>query len=154
MPLDPQERAQRINEWRDHHNRTLAPIGFETPMPKVGQTVGGYRRYAAQTIADSALPQIHSYAKMDWEGMPFDVFKNLEPQLYQHAVTEYRNPANVPKGEFRAIVKKDSYGEVTNFIGQESFIKYCGLARPGRRVARFRTPTDSTGQSIVMNVVP
>jgi hypothetical protein len=144
MALDPQERMQRINQWREHHNQTLAPIGFEVPLPKAGQSVGGYRRYAAQIIADSTLPQTDSYAKMDWEGMPFDVFKNFEPQLYQHAVVEYQNPQNVPKGEMRAIKRRLPNGQdTTEFIGQDSFCKFMG--RPGRRVASFRTDQGPIG---------
>jgi hypothetical protein len=102
----------------------------------------------AQTIADSLLPQSDSFAKMDWAGMPFDALKNLEPLHLGHAVNEWKNPANVPKGEFRAIVKKDRYGEETRFIGQDSFVKHCRLHRPGRRVASFRTeqgPVSASG---------
>jgi hypothetical protein len=145
MAIDPQERAQRINEWRQHYNDRLKDIGFEAPLPKAGQSVGGYRRYVARTIADSLLPQSHSFAKMDWADMPFDAFKNLEPMHLNHAVVEFQNPQNVPAGTFRAIVKKDRYGEETRFIGQESFVRHCGLHRPGRRVIGFYRPIERIG---------
>jgi hypothetical protein len=53
-------------------------------------------------------------------------------------VTEYHNPNNVPKGEFRAIKKTDSNGtKFIEFIGQDCFVKFMGI--PGRRVVGFRT---------------
>jgi hypothetical protein len=136
--LSPQERTQRINEWRSHYNDKLKDIGFEVPLPKAGQTVGGYRRHVAQVIADSLLPSGHSFAKMDWVDMPFDAFKNLEPMHLTHAVTEYQNPANVTPGTFREIKKHLPNGqECVTFVGPESFVKQLG--RPGRRVVGFRT---------------
>jgi hypothetical protein len=147
MALDPQERAQRINEWRAHYNDQLKDIGFEAPLPKAGQSVGGYRRFVAQTIADSLLPQTHSFAKMDWRDMPFDAYKNLEPQHLTHAVTEWQNPLNVPRGEFRTITRKLPNGqECTEYIGQDSFCKF--MTRPGRRVLGFR---DDSGHYVNTN---
>jgi hypothetical protein len=110
-------------------------------MPQAGQKGGDYRRTALQTFADSLLPQSHQFAKMPWtdkERMPYDVLENFEPQLLKHCVTEYQNPANVPKGELREIKKTDTNGaKFVEFIGQDCFVKFMG--RPGRRVTSFRT---------------
>ena len=109
--------------------------------------MGGYRRHAAQTFADSLLPQSHSFAKMPWLTMDFDVYKNFEGQLLQHAVVEYLNPLNVPKGEMREIKKRLPNGqEVIEFVGQDNFCRF--LNRPGRRVVSFRTdqgPVSASG---------
>ena len=76
--------------------------------------------------------------------MDFDVFKNLEPQLLQHAVVEYQNPNNVPPGEFREIKKQTSNGQtISEFIGQTNFCKFMG--RPGRRVTGFYRPIERVG---------
>ena len=91
-------RTQRINEWRAHYNDKLKDIGFEVPIPKVGESVGGYRRRSAQVIADSALPQTQSFARMPWATMDFDIFKNFEPELYQHAVVEYPKSPKCAQG--------------------------------------------------------
>jgi hypothetical protein len=119
-------------------------------LPKAAQTVGGYRRETVQVIADSFLPQSHQYAKMDYRNLDFDVFKNFEPQLLQHAVVEYQNPANVPAGTLREIKKQMPNGQIQiHFIGQECFVKQYG--RPGRRVASFRTDqgfVDATGRAL------
>jgi hypothetical protein len=145
--LSPEERTQRINEWRHHFNERLKDIGYEVPLPRAGQSVGGYRRFVAQTIADSLLPQSHSFAKMDWLNMPFDVYKNFEPQHLTHAITEYQNPLNVPRGEMREIKKRLPNGqEVIEFVGQDNFCRF--LNRPGRRVVSFRTdqgPVSASG---------
>jgi hypothetical protein len=46
------------------------------------------------------------------------------------------NPATVPRGEMREIVKTDANGlKVRHFIGQDCFVKQMG--RPGRRVKSF-----------------
>ena len=137
-------RTQRINEWRAHYNDKLKDIGFEVPIPKVGESVGGYRRRSAQVIADSALPQTQSFARMPWATMDFDIFKTFEPELYQHAVVEYRNPQNVPKGEMREIRKRLPNGQdVIEFVGQDNFCRLMG--RPGRRVASFWTEQGPVG---------
>jgi hypothetical protein len=136
--LSPQERTQRINEWRDHYNKMLKDIGVESPLPKAGQSVGRYRRNACQTFADSYLPQNHQYAKIDYRNLDFDVFKNFEPQLLQHVVVEYQNPNNVPAGSFREIKRQTANGQTySDFVGQDCFVKFMG--RPGRRVASFWT---------------
>jgi hypothetical protein len=87
---------------------------------------------------------------MDWLNMPFDVYKNFEPQLLDHCITEYQNPANVPKGTFREIKKLMPNGqEYHEFVGQDNFCKFMG--RPGRRVTSFRTDqgfVDATGRAL------
>jgi hypothetical protein len=142
MPALPlQDHAENITKYRVYYNDKLKDIGFEAPTPKAGQKGGDYRRKSLQTFADSLLPQHHQFAKMDWcdqERMPYDVLKNLEPQLLQHCGTEYQNPLNVPPGTFREIKKRQPNGqEFTEFIGRDNFCKFMG--RPGRRVVGFRT---------------
>jgi len=39
--------GNRQRSARDHYNTKLKDIDFEAPLPKAGQTVGGYRRHAA-----------------------------------------------------------------------------------------------------------
>jgi hypothetical protein len=153
MPLTPQEHAEKISSYRVYYNRLLEPIGFQSPTPKAGQRGGEYRRQALQTFADSLLPQSHTFAQMPWtdkERMPYDVLKNFEPQLLQHCVTEYQNPANVPYGTLREITKTTTNGAKTiTFVGQDCFVKFMG--RPGRRVTSFRTDqgyVDASGRGL------
>jgi hypothetical protein len=108
-------------------NKQLEPIGIRAPAPVAGETVGGYRRRAVQTVVDSTLPQRNRFARVDYLNIDYPVFKNLEPQAIQECVIEYQNPANVSPGEFRKIERLDGYGKVMciDWIGQES----TGLAK-------------------------
>jgi hypothetical protein len=140
MSLSPEERTHRINQIRAMYNERLASIGFESPAPVAGERVGRYRRRAIQTFADSLLPQQHQRAQVDYLTLPFDAFKNFEPQVLDDCIAEARNPLNVPKGEMKMLQVRDPYsGRIVRheWIGQDSFVKAMG--RPGRRVISFTT---------------
>ena len=158
MALTPQERIEKINDFRERFNRKFEEIGFEAPAPEVGQTVGGYRRNFVQTSVDSLVPQHHPFAKINYRDVPFDAFKNLEDQALTTCVKEYLNPENVPQGTLRMVGKTDkNTGLKSNvFVGRDSFVKLpnfgCqtqtyGGYRPGRRVVSFRTPQGAVDAS-------
>jgi hypothetical protein len=125
-------------------------VGFEAPIPVAGETVGGYRRRAVQTVADSLLPQHHQLAQVNFETLPFDVFKNFEPMVLNDAAVEAVNPLNVPKGQMKMVkVLNNQTGRVEKniWIGQDCFTRQ--MMRPGRRVVGFRTDqgyVNTTGQ--------
>ena len=56
-----------------------------------------------QTVADSLLPQHHQLAQVNFETLPFDVFKNFEPMVLNDAAVEAVNPLNVPKGPMKMV---------------------------------------------------
>jgi hypothetical protein len=72
----------------------------------------------------------------------------LEPQVLAAVEIEANNPQHVPVGQLKKIERLDEYGKVrcVEFVGQESFIKQ--MTRPGRRVVRFLSPSDSYGRSL------
>ena len=57
-------------------------------------------------------------------------------------------PQHVPPGELKKIERLDEYGKVrcVEFVGQESFVKQ--MTRPGRRVVKFLSPSDSFGRAV------
>jgi hypothetical protein len=151
MAMTPQDHAERCREYQAHYNKTLADIGWQAPLPKAGQTGGGYRRQSLQHFADSLLPQNHQYAKMDWKTLPYEAVKNFETEMLQACVDEYRNPANVRKGELRMITGTDPQTgmKFNKFYGQDCFVKFLG--RPGRRVVSFYSPhgpVDASGRGL------
>jgi hypothetical protein len=140
MTMSPEERTHAINEFRARYNTALASVGFIAPPPVAGQTVGGYRRHALQTFANSLLPQNHKFAQLNFESLPFQTIKIFEPQILNDCVFEATNPANVPKGEMKMVkVINDQTGRVEKnvWIGQECFTKQ--MMRPGRRITGFWT---------------
>jgi hypothetical protein len=142
MALSPEERTQAINNVRERYNTVLKTTGFQAPAPIAGERVGDYRRRAVQTIADSMLPQHHQFAKINYDDIPFEVFKNFEPQVLSDAVTEYKNPDNVPNGEMRRIHVFNEYTgalDHVDWIGRHSFVH--DLKSPVRRVVSFWTGT-------------
>ena len=147
--LSPQERTQRIHEWRAHYNDKLKDIGFEAPRcPRPDNpwaAIVAMPHRPLLIVCCRSLTHLQRCRGSLW--MDFDVYKNFEGQLLQHAVVEYLNPLNVPKGEMREIKKRLPNGqEVIEFVGQDNFCRF--LNRPGRRVVSFRTdqgPVSASG---------
>jgi hypothetical protein len=139
MPSDTLERqnlnaCQQYQAFYDHY---LQRIGAKAPQPTPGQDVNDYRAEVCRTLKRTYLPQIHPMAKVNYRRLVaddnLDVLKNFEPQLMHAVLTEAVNPANVPKGEIRAIPEWDEgYNVVKSvkFIGQDCFTKQFTI--PGR----------------------
>lgn len=155
MALTPQERIERINDFRERFNKILGEIGFEAPAYVLNQSVGGWRRNTVQTTVDSLLPQHHQFAKIPYRDIPFDAFKNLEDQALRTCVAEYQSPKNVPEGTLRMIKKtdKDTGLKSNYFVGRDCFVKLSNFGcetqitggyRPGRS-GRIRNPDNSPG---------
>jgi hypothetical protein len=127
--------CRQYQAFFDHY---LQRIGAKAPQPTPGQDVNDYRAEVCRTLKRTYLPQVHPMAKVNYRRLVaddnLDVLKNFEPQLINAVLTEAVNPANVPKGEMRAIPEWDEgYNVVKSvkFIGQDSFTRQFTI--PGRR---------------------
>jgi hypothetical protein len=84
------------------------------------------------------LPQVHESYKVNYRGLIDDpkTLGILERKLLADCLVEAKNPAHVPKGQFREIVTTGlDCLKIHKFIGQDHFTKFMG--RPCRRVKSF-----------------
>jgi len=110
-------------------------FGKHAPRPMEGEDLLDYRKRLATTL------KTHSprWKTSKLNGLPDDVFSNIEGQIYDDAAMAAANPIDLAAGELRMVTKIDpSTGVRSNiFYGKESFVKKLG--RPGRRVQAFNT---------------
>jgi len=134
-------------------------VGTRAPAPVEGQDVNEYRADCCRTFKRTYLTPDQDLYKVDYRRLVseghLDVFNNFERQLIPACREGAFNPLTVPKGDIRAIPKRDGFtGTISEIvhIGQDSFVKFMG--RPGRRVQAFRTPTDHSGNKVGWLNVP
>jgi hypothetical protein len=134
-----QEHLATSRKFQAYYDEGLRDVGARIPEPVIGQTVNDYRRETLRQFKRTFLPPAHDLYKVNYRGLQSDALAVFEPQLLAACVIEANNPAHVPPGELRKIEWRDAYGKVivTDWIGQESFVKNMG--RPGRRVVSFNT---------------
>ena len=134
----PKEHFEAARRWQEHYQAQVEDIGLNMPSPTLGQSTNNYRREMMRLLKQTFIPTTHDLYKVQMRGLPDDVLAGFEQMLLPACRTEAFNPATVPLGEIREVVKTDASGlKVRNFIGQESFVKQ--MMRPGRRVVSFRT---------------
>jgi hypothetical protein len=145
------EMADACRQFQAMYDTVLCqPLGVAPPTPKVGQDVMEYRTEACRAFKRTYLPPAHESYKVNYRGLVDDpkTLGILERKLLADCLVEAKNPAHVPKGQFREIVTTGPDGmKIHKFIGQESFVKAMG--RQNRRVVSFNTdrgPMDSTGR--------
>ena len=133
------EMADACRQYQAMYDNLLCqPLGVAPPTPKVGQDVMEYRAEACRAFKRTYLPPAHESYKVNYRGLVDDpkTLGILERKLLADCLVEAKNPAHVPKGQFREFVVTGPDGlKIHKFIGQESFVK--GMGRPCRRVTSF-----------------
>jgi hypothetical protein len=146
----PKEHFDNARKWQEHYQKEVEDIGLRVPSPVLGQTTNNYRREIMRLLKKTFIPQTHDLYKVQMRQLPDDVLAGFEQMLLPACRTEAFNPATVPRGEIREIVKTDANGlKVRHFIGQDHFTKF--MMRPGRRVISFRTDhgyVDASGRGL------
>jgi len=146
----PKEHFDAARRWQEHYQKEVEDIGLRVPSPVLGQTTNNYRREIMRLLKKTFIPQTHDLYKVQMRQLPDDVLAGFEQMLLPACRTEAFNPATVPRGEIREIVKTDANGlKVRHFIGQDHFTKF--MMRPGRRVISFRTDhgyVDASGRGL------
>jgi hypothetical protein len=157
-----QEHHAAARRYQAYYDEALRDVGMRAPQPILGQTVNDYRRETLRTLKKTFL-QNHEFRKVNMRGLPADALQGFEPQVLKAAVKEANNPANVPKGELKQIVKYDERFNAVKFIDfirQDHFVKLpnfgcqtpmMGGHRPGRRVLSFTTDKgrfDASGRAL------
>ena len=146
----PKEHFDAARRWQEHYQKEVEDIGLRVPSPVLGQTTNNYRREMMRLLKKTFIPQTHDLYKVQMRQLPDDVLAGFEQMLLPACRVEAFNPATVPRGEIREIVRVDQNGlKVRHFIGQESFVR--GMMRPGRRVVSFRTDqgfVDASGRGL------
>jgi hypothetical protein len=126
-----QQHFDAARKFQAYYDDALRDVGARIPEPVLGTSVNDYRRETLRTIKRIFLPQNHDLYKVNYRGLHADTLDIFEPQLLAAAKVEAFNPAMVPPGEFREVVKVGADGlKIRNFIGQRSFVY--DLTRPGR----------------------
>jgi hypothetical protein len=133
------EMADLCRQYQAMYDNLLCQhVGVAPPTPKAGQDVTEYRTEACRTFKRTYLPQVHESYKVNYRGLIDDpkTLGILERKLLADCLVEARNPAHVPKGQFREIVTTGPDGmKIHRFYGQESFVRQ--FHRPCRRVKSF-----------------
>jgi hypothetical protein len=146
----PDQHFDAARRWQEHYQAQVEDLGCNIPPPTLGQSTNDYRREMMRLLKQTFIPRNHDLYKVQMRALPDDVLSGFEQMLLPAVKVEAYNPATVPKGEIREVVKTDSNGlRVRNFIGQESFVKR--MMRPGRRVVSFLTTNgfvDASGRGL------
>src|SRR5215813_4969607 len=145
-----QQHFDASRRWQEHYQKELEDLGLNVPSPTLGQSTNDYRREMMRLLKQTFIPTTHDLYKVQMRQLPDDVLAGFEQMLLPACRVEAFNPATVPKGEIRKVVKTDANGlKVRHFIGRDSFVKFMG--RPGRRVVSFRTDqgyVDASGRGL------
>jgi hypothetical protein len=145
-----QQHFDASRKWQEFYQREVEDIGLNIPPPTLGQTTNSYRREMMRLLKKTFLPPSHELSRVQMRSLPDDVLEGYEKMLLPAVKVQAFNPATVPRGEIREVVKTDVNGlRVRNFIGQESFVR--GMMRPGRRVVSFLTSNgfvDASGRGL------
>jgi hypothetical protein len=135
--------------FQERADNVLQPWDIRAPAPVLGEDPAKYRRDLAVKLKKQ-LPDEHELRQVQYRRLDDTTLSAFEPQLYRAVHDEARNPASVPAGQFRRVVKLDANGlKTVEYVGQESFVKQ--FTRPGRRVTSFRTDhgyLDSRGRPL------
>src|SRR5262245_24707011 len=145
-----QRHFEASRKWQEHYQKEVEDIGLNIPPPTLGQSTNDYRREMMRLLKKTFIPRAHDLSRVNMRGLPDDVLQGFEQMLLPACRTEAFNPATVPRGEIREVVKIDANGQrVRHFIGQDHFTKF--MMRPGRRVVSFRTDqgyVDASGRGL------
>lgn len=143
-----QQHFDAARQFQEFYDQTLRRVGAKAPQPILGQSVNDYRRETLRNLKRTFLPEVHPLHQVQYRSLRSDALAALEPQVLAAVEIEANNPQHVPVGQLKKIERLDEYGKVrcVEFVGQESFIKQ--MTRPGRRVVRFLSPSDSYGRSL------
>jgi hypothetical protein len=129
--------------FQERADDALSPWDIRAPAPVLGQDVREYRRDLAVKLK-RMLPEEHELRKVQYRRLDDATISIFEPQLYRAVQAEAHNPANVPPGEYRRVVKIDQNGmKQVDFIGQRHFVHE--FTRPGRRVVSFMHRYNTSG---------
>jgi hypothetical protein len=139
-----QDHFNACHKWQEFYDNHLRDVGGRAPSHILGQTAANYDRETLRQIKRDYFPQNHELYKVQFRSIPADALPIYRDMLLKELPKQARNPATVPRGEFRQINKRDEYGVLkeVEFVGQDSFVKWMG--RPGRR-AIIRTPDTHPG---------
>jgi hypothetical protein len=149
----PEQHFDAARQWQERFDGKLSQVGMRAPEPVLGQTVSDYRRDVLVKAKKAFIPRTHPLRQFSLDDIRGDALNIIEQKILDAVIVEAQNPANVPRGEIREIVKTDTNGLKTrHFIGQDHFTKF--MMRPGRRVQSFRTPTDHSGTQVSWLKVP
>jgi hypothetical protein len=146
----PDQHFDAARRWQEHYQAQVEDLGCNIPPPTLGQSTNDYRREMMRLLKQTFIPRNHDLYKVQMRALPDDVLSGFEQMLLPAVKVEAYNPATVPPGEIREIVKTDANGlKVRHFIGQEHFTRQ--MMRPGRRVVSFRTDAgfvDASGRGL------
>ena len=132
----PQQHFDAMRRWQEFYQKEVEDIGLNIPSPTLGQSTNDYRRELMRLLKKTFLPPSHDLYRVNMRGLPDAALPGFEELLLPACKVEAFNPATVPRGEIREVVKTDANGlKVRHFIGQDCFVKQMG--RPGRRVKSF-----------------
>jgi hypothetical protein len=148
-----QANLDACKQFRAHYDEQLARhVGFQVPEPRLGQDVNEYRAECCRTFKRAFLAPVDPLYKVNyWQLVAnehIDAFNQFEKQLLPRCREEAFNPAHVPVGQLREIVKVNPANGLKEhlFIGQQSFVVDPSYGyRPGRHVASFNTPNGPVG---------
>jgi len=145
-----QQHFDAARKWQEYLQREVGDeVGFQVPAPTLGQTSPDYQRETMRLLKKTYL-QHHRLNEVNMRGLPNDALQPMWNTVIPAVKTEASNPATVPKGEIREVVKTDANGlKVRHFIGQDHFTKF--MMRAGRRVVSFRTDqgyVDASGRGL------
>jgi len=139
--LRAQASARVLQERADD---SLTPWNIRAPAPVLGEDVSVYRRKLAAKLK-RLLPEEHELRKIQYRTLNDTALAALEPQLYQTVRDIALDPASVPRGTMREVVKvdpKNGHKEI-HFVGRESFVR--DFTRPGRQVVSFLHRYNTSG---------
>jgi hypothetical protein len=134
-----QQHFDAARQWQEEFDNTLQDIGLRAMQPTLGQSCGDYVRESFRMIKRTFLPPIHPLYKVNMRGLDASAINPMWGELKKAAREEAYNPATVPEGEFREIIRTDQRNgmKIHDFVGRDCFVKFMG--RPSRRVVSFRT---------------
>jgi hypothetical protein len=143
------EQMQRMQSsarmYQERFDDALSPWDRRAPAPTLGQSVNDYRRETLVQMK-KLLPPNHKL-RIPVRDLRSDALNVIEPQICRAVRAEAHNPATVPPGEFRKVIKVDDNGmKMVEWIGQRSFVDQ--FTRPGRRVVSFMHRYNTSGVAV------
>jgi hypothetical protein len=125
-----EEHFNTARKWQEHFDSKLSQVGMRAPEPVLGQTVNDYRRDVLLKAKRAFIPKTHQLRKFSLDDIRGDALNVIEQKILDAVVVEAQNPANVPRGEIREIVKTNINGhKVHEFVGQDHFTRFMGNAK-------------------------
>ncbi len=133
-------RQHQLREEQADVDTLFAIHGLSAPPARADSSVNGYRRALAPMLA-RYLPDGHTLRALEWSDIPSDALPIFYSQLKAAVQESAFRPDSVPPGKMEKRIRRDQSGrEVTEWIGQDSFVK--DFAPPVTRRAKIRDLAD------------